>query len=475
LADLRVIPALAHRLKSLLPRAHVARVEAWMARASADQRAAGRTAVFAFSLRVAGAVIAYAMQVLLARWMGVFEYGVFVVVYVWITILSQLGNLGFSSSVIRFIPEYQARGDGGLLHGVLRTSRLLAVAFATALGAVGVAGLLLFPGIVDQHYVVPIVLGAICLPMFCLTEVQDGIARSFHWSSLAFGPTYIWRPLAILATMIVAHEIGAPMTATTACIAAIVGTWATAMIQLVLLARRTAAAVPPARPRHDVRTWVLVSLPILLSEGFYALLTSVDVIMVSAYLPPEDVAVYYAATKTLALVHFVYYAVRAASGPRFSFHFHSGDHPALHEMVRNSIYWSFWPSVAVSTVVLAIGEPLLSLFGSDFTGGGAVLLILVFGILTRASIGPVESLLTMAGYQKSCAAAFALAVVVNIGLNVVLIPRFGLVGAASATTVAMLVETLAITLLVRRHFGFTATVFRRDLHRQLDHATEGVR
>jgi O-antigen/teichoic acid export membrane protein len=126
-------------------------------------------------------------------------------------------------------------------------------------------------------------------------------------------------------------------------------------------------------------------------------------------------------------------------------------------------------------VVLAIGEPLLSLFGSDFTGGGAVLLILVFGILTRASIGPVESLLTMAGYQKSCAAAFALAVVVNIGLNVVLIPRFGLVGAASATTVAMLVETLAITLLVRRHFGFTATVFRRDLHRQLDHATEGVR
>jgi O-antigen/teichoic acid export membrane protein len=81
----------------------------------------------------------------------------------------------------------------------------------------------------------------------------------------------------------------------------------------------------------------------------------------------------------------------------------------------------------------------------------------------------------MAGYQKSCAAAFALAVVVNIGLNVVLIPRFGLVGAASATTVAMLVETLAITLLVRRHFGFTATVFRRDLHRQLDHATEGVR
>jgi O-antigen/teichoic acid export membrane protein len=468
-------PALAQRLKNLLPRAHAERVDALLAKASADQLAAGRTALSAFTLRVAGAVIAYAMQILLARWMGVFEYGIFVVVYVWITILSQLGNLGFSSSVIRFIPEYQARGEGGLLRGVLGASRLLAVGFATALGAVGVTVVLAFPAIVDEHYLVPILLGAVCLPMFCLTEVQDGIARSFHWSSLAFGPTYIWRPLAILATMIGAHEIGAPMTATTACVAAIVGTWVTAMTQLVLLARRTRATVPRTPPRRDLRTWILVSLPILLSEGFYALLTSVDVLMVSAYLPPEDVAVYYAATKTLALVHFVYYAVRAASGPRFSFHFHAGDHPALHAMVRTSIYWSFWPSVAVSTLVLALGQPLLSLFGSDFTGGGVLLVILVFGILARASIGPVESLLTMAGHQNSCAAAFALAVVVNIGLNVVLIPRFGLVGAAMATAIAMVVETLAIAFMVRRHFGFTATVFRRDLAVPHGAVTEGVR
>jgi O-antigen/teichoic acid export membrane protein len=218
----------------------------------------------------------------------------------------------------------------------------------------------------------------------------------------------------------------------------------------------------------------VISLPILLSEGFYALLTSVDVVMVSAYLPPEDVAVYYAATKTLALVHFVYYAVRAASGPRFSFHHHAGDQVALQEMVRTSIYWAFWPSVAVAIVVLALGQPLLSLFGSDFTGGGTLMVVLVFGILARASIGPVESLLTMAGHQKSCAAAFAAAAAVNIGLNVLLIPRFGLIGAASATAVAMLVETLLIVLMVRRHFGFFATVFRSQMPRPHGPAAEGA-
>ncbi|HUG63553.1 MAG TPA: lipopolysaccharide biosynthesis protein [Methylomirabilota bacterium] len=457
-----MIAGLIRRMKGALPQSQVARIDAWLAGASADQLSAGRIAMSAFSLRVLGAAIAYLSQILLARWMGVFEYGVFVVVYVWITILSQIGNLGFSSSVIRFIPEYQARGEIARLRGILAASRLLALGFATLLAAIGAGGVLLFPGVVENHYVIPIVLGAVCLPMFCLTEVQDGIARSFQWSDLAFGPTYIWRPLAILAGMVIAHAADAPMTAATACIAAIAGTWLTAVAQMLLIRRRTIAAVPRDAPHYDLKTWLLVSLPILLSEGFYAILTSVDVIMVSAFGNPEDVAVYYAATKTLALVHFVYYAVRAASGPRFSYHYHAGDQAALRDMVRTSIRWAFWPSVAMAIVVLLLGEALLSLFGSDFVDGGVLLVILVCGILARASIGPVETLLTMAGRQKTCAAAFAVAVVVNVGLNALLIPRYGLIGAAVATTLAMMVETVMVTLAVRWHFGFIASVFRVD-------------
>lgn len=442
-----------------LPRAYAARLDGWMARASSDQRLAGRTAISAFAMRVGGAAIAYLTQILLARWMGVFEYGVFVVVWVWITILSQIGNLGFASSVIRFIPEYQARGETARLRGVLRVGRTAAFVFSSLLAGFGAGVVWLFPGLVDAPYVIPIWLGAICLPMFCLTEVQDGVARSFHWPFLAFGPTYLWRPLAILAIMAIAHEAGAPMTAATACVAAIAGTWITAAIQFVVIGRRTASVVEPVAPAYDLRTWFLVSLPVLMSEGFYALLTSVDVVMVAHFGTPDDVAVYYAATKTLALVHFVYYAVRAASGPRFSYHHHAGDREALEAMVRTSIRWAFWPSVAMALVVLAIGEPLLALFGEDFTGGTPLMVVLVLGILVRASVGPVESLLTMAGHQMSCALAFLAAVVANISLNLVLIPPFGLMGAAVATALAMAVETLAVLVAVRRHFGFTATAF----------------
>lgn len=453
----------ASKLLGVLPESVVMAVRARIAVTSQDQRSAGHAALTAFSLRVAGAAIAYLSQILLARWMGIFDYGVFVVVYVWITVLSQIGNLGFSSSVIRFVPEYLARGESGHLAGVLLVGRLAAVAFATTLSAAGVALLLLFPGVVDQHYVIPILLGAVCLPLFCLTEVQDGIARSFAWPGLAFGPTYIWRPTMVLSAMAIAYLAGAPMTAATACIATIVGAYLTALIQLLAIRRRIPAHVAGAKRNYAIRTWIAVSLPILLADGFYALLTSIDVVMVARFMGPEDVAVYFAATKTLALVHFVYYAVRAASGPRFSYHFHGGDGPALRDMVRNSVRWTFWCSVVVSIAVLSTGELLLSLFGTDFTGGVGLMVILVVGILARASIGPVETLLTMAGYQKTCAAIFGVAFLVNVALNVLLIPHFGLFGAATATAVALSAEAVMVMLAVRSRFGFAVWVFRLDL------------
>src|SRR6266568_2080325 len=78
-----------------------------------------RIALIAFAVRVLSAVIAYVSQVLLARWMGDFEYGVFVIVWVGAVILGGLACLGFQTAIVRFVPEYIERGETELLRGVL--------------------------------------------------------------------------------------------------------------------------------------------------------------------------------------------------------------------------------------------------------------------------------------------------------------------------------------------------------------------
>ena len=93
--------------------------------AGADDRAISqRIALIAFVVRVLSAFIAYVSQVLLARWMGDFEYGIFVVVWVGAVILGGLACLGFQTAIVRFVPEYLERGETQLLRGVVLGSRV---------------------------------------------------------------------------------------------------------------------------------------------------------------------------------------------------------------------------------------------------------------------------------------------------------------------------------------------------------------
>ena len=103
-----------------------------------------RTALIAFGLRIASAAVAYLSQVFLARWMGGFEYGVFVFVWVWVLILGGLSPLGLNVSIIRFIPEYAERGEFSRLRGLLFGGQLLVFISSTIVALAGLAGLYFF-------------------------------------------------------------------------------------------------------------------------------------------------------------------------------------------------------------------------------------------------------------------------------------------------------------------------------------------
>ena len=143
---------------------------------------------------------------------------------------------------------------------------------------------------------------------------------------------------------------------------------------------------------------------------------------VGLFLSPEQVAVYFAAAKTMALVHFVQFSVKAAAGPRFSAIIAENDPAKLSAFTAEATRWSFWPALAIGLVVLAAGDFLLSLFGAAFTAGRPLMTILFAGILAKALVGPCELLLIMAGRQTLCGYLYAGVLAVAVVLNVVLIP-----------------------------------------------------
>ena len=419
-----------------------------------DNRLAQLVAGKVFLMRVANAMLALGTQVLLARWMGSFEFGIYIYVWTWVLMIGALSDLGLSSAARRFIPEYTELKAFDSLRGFLAGSRWLAFGIATIIGLTGALGVTLLAPVLDRFAVIPLYLACVIIPIYGLVQVQAGIAQSYDWPNLALMPFFIIRQLAITILMGAAYFLGASTDAVTAIVIAVIATWAVTVGQLIVLDRRLKAKVPKGPKHYEPKTWIATSIPIFIVEGFYLLLTYVDILALEHFRSPDEVAVYYAGARLLAIVAFVYFAIAGATTHKFTEYHVAGNKERLASFFRETIKWTFWPSLACCALILAFGRPLLALFGADFERGYGVMFILSVGLLARAAVGPAERLLNMLGERKHCAVVYAFAFAINLALCVILIPRLGIEGAAVATSTAIVAESIMLYLVAKRRLGF---------------------
>ena len=426
-----------------------------------DRVLAQRMAGAAFLIRVAGALVVYLSQVLLARWVGGFEFGVYVYVWTWVLLLGDTVHLGLASAAQRFIPEYTQRRAVSLLRGFLLGSRLVVFALATGLAVIGAVVIWCLDARIPRYELIPLYLACATLPFYALSNMLDGIARTYNWIGLALAPPYLMRPLVLVTLMMAAYFGGFAMNAATAMIAAVAATWVTAVFQLFALNRRLNRQVQPGIRSFDFKDWFSTSLPILVVWGFYTLLTYADVLLLQLFRAPEEVAHYYSASKTLAFVAFIYFAVSASVAHKFAEYHFAGDRTRLAEFLGDTIRWTFWPSLAAAAFVLTFGRLFLGLFGDDFVQAYPLMFIMAIGLLARAAVGPAERLLNMLGEQRACALVYVAAFSTNVIGCLVLIPSMGSAGAAISTAGALIVESGLLFWVTRQRLGLHLLVFGR--------------
>ena len=395
----------------------------------------------------------------MARWLGAYEFGVFVWVWTAALLIGSLACIGLSTAILRFIPEYKTAGDDPSLRGVIFGSRLYSFGIATVIAILATIAVYFFGDQMYQAHVMPLFLALVCVPMIALGDIHDGIARANDWMKLALSPTFLVRPVVILVLMAAALAAGFPHTASTAMGATVVAVWLVGFVQMLVLSRKLSKVVKSGPRNMQAGGWVKSALPSFLVEGFCNLLFHVDILMAGLLLSPDEVGVNFACVKVLALIHFVYFAVRTASAHRFSKYHSEGDKLRLDAFVHDTVRWTFWPSLAMALFLIIIGKPVLMLFGPGFADGYHLLFILAIGIVARASVGPGEALLSMSGHQNVCAALYGVTLVVAVTLNLIFIPLYGLTGAAIATASAMIFEAFALYSVVMRQLGLHLFVF----------------
>ncbi len=433
------------------------RLKAWL---STDHGAAQRFAGTAFLIRVASAAVVFLSQILLARWMGSFEYGTFVYVYTWLLLVGDIVHLGMAQTAQRFIPEYAQRPSLDALRGYLIGCRWITFGLTTSAAVLGALIVRALEPSLDSKVVLPLYLACAALPFYAMSFMLDGIARSYNWIALGLMPHSLLRPIVLLALIAAIYAAGYPVNAVTAMLALAVAVWTTTLAQLIVLHRKLVATVEHGPKTYDVKAWVATALPLITVWGCYTLLTTTDVLVLQQFRPADEVAHYYAASKTLTLVTFVYFAVAASAAHRFAAYHVAGDREKLAALVSSTVRWIFWPSLAATALILTLGKPLLWLFGPEFTEAYPVMFVLAIGLMARAAIGPGERLVTMAGQQRICALAYAAAFAVNLAGCVLLAGPHGGLGVAMATSAAFVVESILMYAIAKRRLGLRLFVWR---------------
>jgi O-antigen/teichoic acid export membrane protein len=425
---------------------------------SGDVARALRGAGLVVAIRFAGAGLAYLSQIALARWMGGFQYGIYAYAWSWVMLLGFVAPLGLNVLLLRTLPDALVRRRLGRLAGQLRWVPAMTFIAGAALAAV-LAGLVVWSGdLIGRHYVSSLVLAALCLPFFALSVTGESIGRAFGWPLVAYAPAYVVRPVLFFLLAGAAVALGGGLDAPFAMGLMLVACIATTAGQGVAILARLRANLRHVAPRRHPAAWFAAALPLLAIEVCYLVITGADVLILGYLGAPEEVGQYFAAARTCAFLGYISFGITGLAIPKFSEFNSRGDREGLARFVRGIVRWGFFPTAAGAAVLALGGEAILSLFGGEFTAAYPVLLVMLAGVLARAATGPVEYLLAMNGHQRAVIVILGVSAGLDVALNLLLIPAFGMMGAAVATSSSIALSVAAAAVVARLRLGVRAFV-----------------
>jgi O-antigen/teichoic acid export membrane protein len=405
-------------------------------------------------LNLVGAILnqaaVFVIMLLLARVLGITEVGRYAQCYAVLALLGLLSLSGFRAGLTRFVATGLADDDPAAVRGTVRLGLAISAASASAIAVVlafaapALAGLLNDPELVTGLRLV-----ALALPALTVCEAALAATRGWRTQRPFTMIGQIYEPGARLALTALALVAGAGLTGT---FWALVGAaWTAALLALGALARllrRVPADRVVYRPRELFSFSTVSWFSSLASTG----LIWVDTLMLGAFGNP-DIGLYNLATRLVTVAIFVLAPINAAFGPYLAHLHHQGRAEEVRRIYGAATGWVVRLSLPAFVALLVFPEALLRLFGGAFAAGAAVTVILALGQLVNAATGPCGTVLNMSGRVGLNMADNIAALLLNVLLNLWLIPAYGIIGAAVAWAVSLAVVNVARVVQVRAVTG----------------------
>jgi O-antigen/teichoic acid export membrane protein len=407
-------------------------------------------------LKIANVGFILGTAVVLARNLGPKDYGVYAYVYALVSLLAIPAQFGLSALVIRETAKAESNQQWGLMRGLWRWAGFSATALALGLALIGAGLAWLFSDRFSVLQLTTFAWGMALVPLIALGSLRGAALRGLRKVVQGQFPEQLIRPallilfilgIGVFASGKINADQAMALHALSAAIAFAVGAW------LLRREQPSSVATRPT-PVYESRRWLGSALPLALIAGMSLINTQTDVVMLGMLTTARDVGIYRIAAQGATLVSLGLTAIGMVTMPHFARFHTNGDMVRFQRLATAGARASLLLAIPVTLAFVFFGRIILRLvFGSSYEDGYLVLAILACAQLVHAGFGTVGPLLNMSGYERDTVKGVAVAAGCNITLNAIMIPLYGMTGAALATGITLLIWNIVLWRMVRCRLG----------------------
>lgn len=389
--------------------------------------------------RMLNMVLSYLLLLVISRSLGKDGVGVYNLVLAWGAILTLFGGLGLNTSVVRFVSEYNATGKTHLTRqlyfGVLRLTLPCSI-------AVGFILYLTAPFIVGQFYedsalLLPFQWMAAGLPFLVLTIVNVEFLRG--WKVISISELFrnlSFTVIVLLGCLLLLQQLpSSTLPIVLYCLAGFAG----AIITTLVILRKLPARQAETNAEFSILKHLRIAIPMIFTTFVQLINGRIDIIMLGLFHPTALVGVYGVAFKLSMISEFMISALKTIAMPKISEMYWAKDLQSLQHLLKVSTRIIFFSGIPITLVLLIWPEAILNWIGEGFEEGATALRILATAQFIGAASGLVGAFMNMTGNQKIFLGIVSTAAITNIVLNALLIPAYGMEGAAIGTLISTII------------------------------------
>jgi O-antigen/teichoic acid export membrane protein len=413
-----------------------------------------------FLLAIATATSSLLSFVILARALNVSEYGFYVYILSIIGLAGVLASFGLPTLITREIARFSQRGDASEIRRILLFSF-----FVLTLGAVA-AGIVIFI-LLSRTFSIGVIkapLGLIFIAVLLLfltqanvlmVSVINGLSESFRAAVPSLFGSLVFLFIIVTLWFNKIHISTAIVLSIQACTAVL-----TLLIQIVQIQYLVPYAHGNSQSNTPWLTWLVEAFPLLGVGIAFTINSQVDMVLLGMLKGSSYAAIYQVGTKAASVLVIALGSLAVVYQPLLSRAHFEGD---LEEVKRKSASISriaFSVAIIGAILFIPLRDAIIgSIFGPAYIDAGQVMMILIFARLVNSSVGAVGPYLSMTQKSKQLFAGLAVESIMNVTLNLLLIPGYGYTGAAVATGSSMVLMNIYMAFYIKKKYGVSMFIF----------------